>query len=365
MVSRQMGDIYRRLSEHEYQTAEALAESLGVSSKTVRNQLKNLNELLKDYSVFVESKHGSGYRLVIEDTEKRKELEELMRRKELQESGVPNSTEERVEYLLEYLLNTDGYVKLDELSEMLYISKKTLTGNLKEVENLLKEHHLCLQRKPNYGIRVEGREFDRRLCIAGYVAKKVQMTEKLEGDQDVTEEIQWIHQCVQGCLSKYNFDISSVAFQNLVLHIQIAILRMRGGHYVPVVESEPDKIRDKKTYRIAEEILCRIKDKFHVEFPESEIGYIAIHLEGKKMMINNTALVEEKEGNLIISQEISDLVGFMLSAVYDAFKFDFRDDLELRMSLSQHLVPLVVRIRHDMKLTNPRSEERRVGKECL
>lgn len=352
MVSRQMGDIYRMLSEHEYQTAEALGESLGVSSKTVRNQLKNLNELLSDYNVYVESKHGAGYRLVVEDTERQKELEAMMQKKELQESGIPNSSEERVEYLLEYLLNTDGYVKLDELSEMLYISKKTLTGNLKEVENLLKEYHLCLQRKPNYGIRVEGREFDRRLCIAGYVARKVQVSEKLEGDQDVTEEIQWIHRCVQNCLSRYNFDISNVAFQNLVLHIQIAVLRMRGGHYVPMMEGEADKIRDKKTYRIAEEILGKIKEKFRVDFPDSEIGYIAIHLEGKKTLLN-TAAAEETEGNLIISQEISDLVGFMLSAVYDAFKFDFRDDLELRMSLSQHLVPLVVRIQHDMKLTNP------------
>lgn len=63
MVSRQISDIYRRLSEDEYQTAEALAEELGVSSKTVRKQLKNLNELLSEYGVFVESKHGTGYRL--------------------------------------------------------------------------------------------------------------------------------------------------------------------------------------------------------------------------------------------------------------------------------------------------------------
>ncbi len=352
MVSRQMVDIYRRLSEKEYQTAEALAEELSVSSKTVRNQLKNLNELLGDYGVCVESKHGAGYRLAVKDTQKQKELEELIQKKELQESAIPNSSEERVEYLLEYLLNTDGYVKLDELSQMLYISKKTLTANLKEVENLLGEYHLCLQRKPNHGICIGGREFNRRLCIAGFVAKKIQMTEKLGGDQDVTEEIQWIHHCVQECLSRYNFEISSVAFQNLVLHIQIAILRMRGGHYVPMAESEADKVRNKKAYRIAEEILNHIKDKFHVEFPDSEIEYIAIHLEGKKMMLNST-VAEETEGNLVINQEISDLVGFMLSAVYDAFKFDFRDDLELRMSLSQHLVPLVVRLQHDMKLTNP------------
>ena len=352
MVSRQMSDIYRKLSENEYQTAEAIAEELGVSSKTIRNQLKNLNELLSEFEVHVESKHGAGYRLAVHNPSRRKELEELMQKRELQESAIPNSSEERVQYLLEYLLNGEGYVKLDDLSELLYISKKTLTNNLKEVECLLGEYNLCLKRKPNYGVRVEGKEFDRRLCIAGYVAKKIRLLEKLDGDQDVTEEIQWIYQCVRGCLSKYNFDISNVAFQNLILHIQIAILRMRGGHYVPMAEGDGEKVRNKKTYRMAEEILGRIKDKFQVEFPPSEIVYIAIHLEGKKMVVN-VGGGEEAEGNLVISQEISDLVDQMLGAIYDAFKFDFRDDLELRMSLSQHMVPLVVRLQHDMKLTNP------------
>ena len=350
MVSRQMSDIYRRLSESEYQTAEALAEELGVSSKTIRNQLKNLNELLNEFEVCVESKHGAGYRLAVKNPNRRREMEELMQKRELQEAAIPNSSEERVQYLLEYLVNAEGYVKLDDLSELLYISKKTLTNNLKEVESLLGEYNLCLKRKPNYGVLVEGKEFDRRLCIAGYVAKKIRLSEKLGGDQDVTEEIQWIYQCVRACLSRYNFDISNVAFQNLILHIQIAILRMRGGHYVPMVEGDGEKVRNKKTYRMAEEILGMIKDKFRVEFPPSEIVYIAIHLEGKKMMLGAG---EEAEGNLVISQEISDLVDQMLGAVNDAFKFDFREDLELRMSLSQHMVPLVVRLQHDMKLTNP------------
>ncbi|MBE5984974.1 MAG: PRD domain-containing protein [Paenibacillaceae bacterium] len=62
---------------------------------------------------------------------------------------------------------------------------------------------------------------------------------------------------------------------------------------------------------------------------------------------------ENVEENVIITQEISDLVTAMLERVYDLFKFDFRSDLELRMILSQHLVPLSVRIRFDMDMKNP------------
>lgn len=356
MITRQMVGIYNKLSEDKYLTAEALAEELNVSSKTIRNQLKNLNDIISGYGVTVESKHGAGYRLVVSDEEKRSQLEKLMHNQGFKRSSIPNSSQERVNYLLEFLLNTDDYIKLDALSELLYISKKTLTLNLKDVESTLNEYHLQLVRKPNYGIKVEGREFDRRLCIAGIAAQKVQVMEKLAGSLDVTEEIQWIQDCIQDCLAKYDFTISNVAYQNLILHIQIAIMRMRSGHYVPGLDGDQEALHDNMSYTIAEQILSRIHTKFQVEFPPSEISYIAIHLEGKKTLAH--AYPEDGVGeNLVINQEISDLVDLMLQAVYDSFNFDFRSDLELRMSLSRHLVPLTVRLKHDLKLTNPLLKE--------
>ncbi len=357
MITRQMVGIYNKLSQDRYLTAEVLAEELNVSSKTIRNQLKNLNDVISEYGVSVESKHGAGYRLVVESEEKREQLEQLIRNQEFKRSSIPNSSEERVKYLLEFLLNTEDYVKLDALSELLYISKKTLTSNLKEVENILHEYRLQLIRKPNYGIRIEGREFDRRRCIAGLVARNVRLMEKLTGDQDVTEEVQWIQNCIQEALEKYEYAISNVAYQNLILHIQIAIMRMRAGHYVPGTEDQK-QLHGKTAYRMAEEILQKVRNKFQVEFPDSEISYIAIHLEGRKTLTMIQGEVSDGAGeNLVINQEISDLAGYMLSAVYDAFHFDFRNDLELRMSLSQHLVPLVVRLQHDLKLTNPLLKE--------
>lgn len=43
----------------------------------------------------------------------------------------------------------------------------------------------------------------------------------------------------------------------------------------------------------------------------------------------------------------------MLECVWNVFRFDFRDDLELRMNLARHLVPLEVRLSYDMNLKNP------------
>lgn len=46
------------LSETEYITAVKLSECLGVSPKTVRNRLKELNEIGQKYGAVIDANHG-------------------------------------------------------------------------------------------------------------------------------------------------------------------------------------------------------------------------------------------------------------------------------------------------------------------
>ncbi len=353
-MNRQVVGLYSMLSTGEYMTAESLAQTLHVSSKTVRNHLKNLDCVLAGYDAHVESKHGKGYRLVAEDPGKLRILEDRLWNRELQQPVVPNSSEERVRYLLDYLLGEDEYVKLDNLSELLYISKKTLTGNLKEVEAVLKEYRLKLSRKPNYGIRVEGKEFDRRLCIAENKRKRAFLEEQLNGGTRMTEEVCWLHDNIQDCLSRYSFTVSNVAYQDLVLNIQIAVRRIQGGHYIKEGEIGKKPL-DQAACRLAQDLLERIREKYQVSFPYTEADCMAVHFEGRKTLLKMQGIQGEEA--VAVTQEVSDLVDYMLDALYGAFRFDFRNDMELRTSLGLHLVPLVVRLQHDMKLKNPLLQE--------
>ena len=103
---------------------------------------------------------------------------------------------------------------------------------------------------------------------------------------------------------------------------------------------------------MAEEIVRELEEAFHIDFPESEVGYIAIHLSGKADV--EGAL---ESGNLVISEEVNSVVTEMLRSVYDAFQVDFMEDLELRMSLCRHLVPLSIRLEHNINMRNPLLED--------
>ena len=74
------------LKNKECMTGDNLAVAIGVSSRTIRNDMKDLNRALEDHGASVVSEIGQGYYLKIEDQEKfltfQNEMEEHKREKD-------------------------------------------------------------------------------------------------------------------------------------------------------------------------------------------------------------------------------------------------------------------------------------------
>ena len=64
-------------------------------------------------------------------------------------------------------------------------------------------------------------------------------------------------------------------------------------------------------------------------------------------LINNFQKVLKESGG-----DEANIVTKMLKKIYEAFNFDFTKDLELRIALIQHLMPLRIRVKFDMKMKN-------------
>ena len=78
---------------------------------------------------------------------------------------LPADSEERIDYLLALFLNREEYQKLEDLSEFLFVSPKTLSNEMKKVEYILSKFSLRIERRPHYGMRIEGTEVNKRRCI--------------------------------------------------------------------------------------------------------------------------------------------------------------------------------------------------------
>lgn len=347
-----------------------LSQHFDVSERTIRTYVKRANERLDGFACLVKKNRG-GYSVKVTDGPALNAWLESMHMNIARGNMQP---EDRVAYLLNDLLDRTDWVTVDELCHALCVSRPTVSGDLKRVEERLEEFGLKIEKRPHYGIRVIGEELSRRLCLASSVVESLAREEAatgkaLPGGGDKTSIVEGaqagpcrmtsldkIAKIVDTAVDEFDFQINSLTYQNLLVHISIALMRIQEGNYVPVDLGANSCICDDRVADVAAGIATRIKDELGVELPESERSYIAIHLAGKEMIADPDTALEGKEGEetgLVISEEVWSVVTQMLEVVWKSFRYDFRDDLELRMNLARHIVPLVVRLRYHLHIDNP------------
>lgn len=116
MLTNRQKQILAFLKEDEYVTTSYIARELDLSDKTIRNELKLIGEILADV-VEIETKPRFGVTLLVLDSVG---YEEIVGKKRKQD--IPENPKQRVEFICEYLLAHDEYIKIEDLAEILYLS---------------------------------------------------------------------------------------------------------------------------------------------------------------------------------------------------------------------------------------------------
>lgn len=344
MIDSQVRKVLRYIKNRPGVFPDRLCEEFNVSDRTIRTYVKKLNTILEP-AAYIQKARGGGYSLVVDDEEAFRSIAEGSASPGI--GPIPSTPEGRVRYLLRDLLSRADWITLDDLSEILFVSRNAISNDLKQVEDELGRFDLTLERRPHYGIRVTGTEMSRRLCLANTALDG--LMDDGSGVEGNRATLDTIASCVDGVIADEGFQINSAAYQNLMVHIAIAVRRIREGCYVPMEAEHIDRLRPTREFAVAGCVAKGIEEAFDVKLPEEEVSYIAIHLAGKQSLYAGT---EGNEG-LVISDEVWDVVSEMLECIWDTYHFDFRGDLELRMNLARHIVPLAVRLKYRMRIDNP------------
>ena len=333
------------LSEDEYISSEDIALKLDISGRTVRNELKELNKVLEMHGAKIVTKTKCGNILIVDNREVYQDYLSEINNKTSHK--IPKTSQERVEFLMEYLLQSYSYVKIENLCNLLYVSKTSLSLDLKKVREQLQVYNLKLNTKPNHGIKVEGSEFDLRLCMANYAMDN---TGVLQSDLEKSKRIECLKMIADILTSSFEDEkylISDTAFQNLIIHIYTALKRVQDSNYVPINHQIKELVKE-KNLNLARDIFEKLESSFNIVIPDDEVYYIAIHLAAKE-----TIYESKSNKNMVISEEINNIVLNMLKEVNETYKIKFFDDLELRMLLALHLIPFQVRMECSMIAHNP------------
>lgn len=329
------------LSDGSCRTSAALAKDLLVSDRTVRGDIRTLNEELESAGAQIETVYGKGYHLVVHDPE----CFTAFLKQEVEARATPSTPKERRQYILEYLLTSRDYVRKSDLEERLFVSTKSLTDDLREVERVLTEHGLALDRRPSRGLKIEGPEFNRRLCIASVIERFDWCLS--DENSPAFGSIERIQAIILERLDEACLVVPEMVLYNLSVHVLVAARRIRAGVYVPMV-GEDQMGLGQRELEAARSVAEGVGEELGVRFPDSEVNYLAIHLAGKQSLGEPVC-----SDNVTISPDVDETVRAMVARVDDAYPFGLGSDLELHMNLCRHVGPLGVRLHYGMRLENP------------
>ncbi|GAA0353374.1 transcriptional regulator LicR [Alkalibacterium iburiense] len=338
-------------------TSQYLSQVLEVSSRTIRDDIKELNQALSDYGTHIKSTRGIGYHLVVEDDEAFRQFLNSQSK-----SQLPNSSDERIQYILNTLLLADDYIKLDDLADEIHVSKSTLQMDLKAIRAILNNYSLTLNSLPNYGLKIEGEELNRRFAISEYSFNRSdkgpdlvwldQLAKIVHSDR---ETLMTIWQLLIRQLGENTVTLSDIAMNNLFVHIAIAYKRINKGHHIDLIPQDLKEIERQSEYTVALSIIKEIEKAWDVHFPANEIAYITIHLMGTRMV--NKANLSEDDVDDIMDKQVRKMALKMLDSIDEELNLGIKEDKELLIGLCLHLKPAMNRFKYGMNIRNPMLED--------
>ena len=346
MLDARMKKIIIELSDSEYVTASELAKILDLNEKTVRTTIGKMRDSLDEYGIEIESKTRKGYHLLIYDKEKYQAF--INNDEWLSKNDIPNNSKEREEWLLDYLLKQHKFVRIDDLSAMLYVSRSTITNDIRNVEDSLKSYHITLIRRPNYGLHIQGSEFDIRNCMISQF-KDNKWAQRFSDKEE--NELKEISKILLNNIQNQKVVLSKSMIQEMTSCIYIAKVRYEENYKITVSKNEVVHRIYKPCIEVATNIVEELNEKFHIHLLDSEIYYIAINIAARS---DYNVLEGELESGVI--NQARKQATQMLDCVYDMMHLDMRQNLSLLYDLISFLIPMDIRMRYGIIAKNPFAE---------
>lgn len=341
MLTKRQIEIFMDYYAHhdEIIKSKILADKYNISIRTIQNDIQVIRDEVEKAGTELKSISSKGHVLLIKNQALCASFADHLTL-DYNSNYFFDVQASRVDYLLSTLITSHDFIKSQDLADAMYISRSRISVDLALLKEVLKKYNLSLVSKPYYGLKIEGSEINKRQCIIKENLCFAHNFIQNEKDEPIINEVKNI---VTQILVDSHYKISDIALQNLIIHIATAIERMRSGNYL---EQQSINLKDDDVFHhvleISNKIIQSCCNKYSLPYTESEVILLALNLQGKR----------EYDQQEYISDEINKKIYHGLQQINENYNLDLTNDLNLRISLGLHILPLLSRLKTGMLLKN-------------
>lgn len=331
-------------NDKEFIQQATIASEFDISTRLVQMEIKEINNFLNNIDGQIKTKRNHGVYIEITNEEYLMEYFKTVDKKE--QLTDLNNPRQRMLQIIEYLLYQNEFTHYETLCDKFLISKSTLSSDLDKIKAVIEKQNLLIESNQVKGIRIAGLELNKRRMLMNIFNSEMNegLNPEYLNESELMEDIS--DKLIEIFIQKH-YKASDVVIQNIIMHIYVATKRVLAGQHLIYNLTDDERVELKNELEISEEIYNLLGSTYDFEICEGEVNHLAFNIYAKRNHYRKD----------VITTEIDNHVLSILEIVKDKWMIDLSYDIELRIALALHLVPLKKRLEKDMQLPNTMEQE--------
>lgn len=339
------------LKQPEGINGSKISEIVKVSSRTIRNDIVNINMFLMNNHCMINSSKKAGYFIVSENLERIKECLTVM--EAINAKSVAATPQERKYYLLGKLMN-EGECALFEIADQLYVSEQTIYKDIIGfVKTLELKFGFSTIKMDNSMIQLIASEREIRSLFYRIVKEEISLSNKfidlhlyqLVKDQVDIDEINAIADYISNFCNSYSIVLPDQILFIIAWMVFYTSLRVDHGF---VLETWTRDHINEIDERIAQ-LLDRTSHDLHLDFDEKDKYLLEEY-------ISTLGLFSNREEN-VVSNDTERITKEFIAQIKEKYSIDFESMPALLANFKIHLEFAIKRLKMDYQLANPLRDE--------
>lgn len=336
-------------------TTMQLAEVVGLSEKTVRTKLENINDLLVENSLGeICKKPRVGVWLNANDEQKHKLLNLVQNKTSIE--SMQNSQMRFVSALRLILkINDNTSMTTQQLASNLYLSVPTVSKIIKQCKDWLALFNIELNIVRNKGFELHYTEVSYRLAIKHFIMK-------FNADESIENailefvpgiDLTMIKKKIIETENEWSFEFVDESYQEILIYTALAVNRniQRVAKQITISNEEKQMLMKYNEYAFAESIYKKIAPLYHLDIIKEEVAFLSIQILCSKLIETNFA---QDSGELLrrYDEKLRDFVAKIINVVSNVLNTDLTQDKTLFHGLLIHIRPTIFRLRYERGHSN-------------
>lgn len=314
--------------EHKYIKGKEIAKRLGISDRSVRNYIKDLNEnYLIDSKILTNKNKGYILTGVVEDIKVSEHFE----------------FEERMFFIVKYLIDADDWITYEEIAESLYFSNQTIRLDVIKIQKMMETQfqNLRIESVIFKGVRLKGSEIEKRLLLES-LSKITTLNKNSFIDSLAYHFKDWVaRESLEGLMTFFHEKYSSLQIPDssettlsILSYLIISVRRISQNHFCDYSFDSLDlvEIESTKEFEAAKSIMYDYGNRSKIIIPDVEIIYFSFYLISQRLMIS-----ADNDQKFTVPQELRVGVKNSLNVLEQDYSMKFSEDEQLYSGLLMHL----------------------------